>query len=88
MKKAAATNPTTTSDGIKPLGYFGSALFDIGWQLAVTVLGFLFLGNYLDKRLDTRPVFTLIAFALVIVSFALIVRRVVQKLPTEFGGKH
>lgn len=87
MKKAAAPKPTTTSEGIKPLGYFGSALLDIGWQLAITVIGFLWIGSYADRHLGTKPVFTLLGFLLVVVSFFLIVRRVVAKLPTEFGGK-
>lgn len=87
MKQAAAKKPTTTPDEVAPLGQFGLALLDIGWQLAITVIGFLWLGDKADARYDTKPVFTLIAFGLVITSFVLIVRRVVGRLPKAYGGK-
>ncbi len=86
MKKAAAKSPTTTSNGVESLGKLGIALIDIGWQLAITVIGLLWLGNWADKRYDTKPVFILSALVLIVISFVLIVRRVLQKLPREYGG--
>lgn len=73
-------------DEVSGLGHFGGALFDIGWRLAITVVIFLWGGNAIDVKLQTKPLFTVIGFLLVIASFVLIVRRVLQSVPREFGG--
>ena len=88
MSKAAAKNKTTTSEGTQPLGYFGSTLLDIGWRLAAMVIGLLLLGDWLDERYKAKPVFILVALLLIIVGFVAIVRRAVNSLPAEYGGKN
>jgi nicotinamide riboside transporter PnuC len=67
-------------------GRFGGALLDIGWRLAVAVVVFLWGGNALDEKLGTKPWFTALGFLLVIVSFVLIVRQVLQGIPRKLGG--
>jgi len=90
MKKAADKAPTTKPGGDKnevaSLGRFASALFDLGWRLAIVVVGFLWFGNWLDRRYGTRPVFALIGFGLIVVSFIVIVRQVLSNIPHSQGG--
>jgi predicted small integral membrane protein len=87
MKKSAAMQTTTTDKGAAPLEVFGFALLDIGWQLAVCVIGPLWLGAWADRRYDTKPLFSAIAFIFIIISFFFIVRRVIERLPKAYGGK-
>ncbi len=90
MHKAAdqerPTTPEVKLNEVSSLGHLGGALFDIGWRLAATVIIFLWGGSQLDKRLETKPLFTVIGFLLVIVSFMLIVRQILQKIPRSMGG--
>jgi hypothetical protein len=89
MKKAArrvSVATTNQENEVSSVGHFGSALFDIGWRLAVTVIIFLWGGNALDEKLSTKPLFTVIGFLLIIVSFVLIVRQVLQQIPRSLGG--
>lgn len=87
-KSARRETPTTNKEmnEVEGAGRFGGALFDIGWRLAITVIIFLWGGNALDNRLETRPLFTAIGFLLIIVSFVLILRQVLQKIPRAYGG--
>lgn len=71
---------------VAALGKFGGALFDIGWQLAITVIGFLLLGKWLDNKFQSEPLFILIGLGLIIVSFVLILRRTLKQLPKSQGG--
>jgi len=68
------------------MGKFGGTLLDIGWRLAITVVGFLLLGKWLDNKFNTKPLFVIIGFLLIIASFALIVRQMLQKIPKSQGG--
>lgn len=89
MKKAADREGPTTSKGLNEvsgLGNFGTALFDIGWRLAISVIIFLWGGNALDAKLGTRPLFSALGFLLIILSFILIVRQILQNLPRQYGG--
>ncbi len=89
MKKAAAKETTTRdveANEVSALGRFGTSLFDISWRLAASVVLFLWGGSEIDKRLGTKPWFTAIGFLLVIISFVLIVRQILQKLPRSQGG--
>lgn len=89
MKQAADRKQPTTRepiDAVNSVSKLGYALFDIGWRLAVVVIGGLWLGAWADRHFGTKPVFILIAFVLIIASFVLIVRRVLQSLPKEYGG--
>lgn len=91
MKQAADHKPTTGSETneVAAAGKFGGALLDIGWRLGAAVVIFLWGGNALDERLGTKPWLTAIGFLLVIASFVLIVRQVLQGIPKKFGGlKH
>lgn len=84
-----AAKKTTTPNAVSAAGIFGSALFDIGWRLAVVVIGGLWLGSRIDQRFDSKPWGMLGAFLLIIASFILIVRQILQRVPKEFGGlKH
>lgn len=73
-------------DEVAGLGKFGGLLFDIGWQLAIVVFGFLLLGRWLDNKLGTDPLFVLIGLILIIISFVLILRRILKTLPRSQGG--
>ncbi len=89
MKQAADKRvPTTGRDvnEVASIGQFGSSLFDIGWRLAIVVVVFLWGGNALDKKLGTTPWLTATGFLLVIISFVLIVRQILQNIPRKFGG--
>lgn len=86
--KRADRNKTTTDgmDEVSSVGRMGGALLDIGWRLAASVILFIAGGSWLDKRFGTQPVFTVIGFLLVIGSFVLIVRQILQKIPRDLGG--
>jgi F0F1-type ATP synthase assembly protein I len=89
MNRAARRDKPTTKtemNEVEGAGRFGGALIDIGWRLAATVIVFLWGGNWLDNRLGTKPLFTVIGFVLIIISFVLIVRQVLQKIPKSMGG--
>lgn len=73
-------------DEVAALGKFGSVLIDIGWQLAITVVGFLLFGRWLDKRYDTDPLFTAIGFILIIISFVFILIGALRQIPRSLGG--
>ena len=85
MGKAAAKE-TTTKDAVGAAGLFGGALLDIGWRLAVVVVGGLWLGTTVDRKLDIAPWGVLSSFLIIIASFVLIVRRILQRIPKEYGG--
>jgi F0F1-type ATP synthase assembly protein I len=88
MGKDAANKPTTPN-AVSAAGVFGSALFDIGWRLGIVVIGGLWLGNKIDTKYGTEPWGALSAFLLIIVSFILIVRQILQRIPRSMGGlKH
>ena len=40
-------------------GLSGADFAGVGLQFAVAIIAFLFAGQWLDNRLDTRPVFTI-----------------------------
>jgi uncharacterized membrane protein YfcA len=90
MKKAAEDKSTTVketqTDEVHSLGVFGSALFDLGWRLAITVVLFLWFGNWLDNRLSTKPFFSLLGFFLVVVAFVLLLKQILKKVPRSQGG--
>lgn len=88
MMTAAAKKTTTRreEDEVSSTATFGGALLDIGWRLAGTVIVFLWGGSWLDKKFDTKPLFVVIGFGLVIASFVLIVRGVLRTIPKDQGG--
>lgn len=47
--------PRTPSSG----GLSGADFAGVGIQFAVAIIGFLFAGQWLDKRIGTDPVFTI-----------------------------
>jgi F0F1-type ATP synthase assembly protein I len=88
MGKPAAKK-TTSPNAVSAAGVFGSALFDIGWRLGIVVIGGLWLGSRVDARYGTKPWGVGIAFLIIIASFVLIVRQILQRIPKEYGGlKH
>lgn len=88
MKRAVEKSVPSESEPneVAAAGRFGGSLLDIGWRVGLTVVIFLWGGNALDERLGTKPWFTVAGFLLVIVSFVLIVVRVLQKIPRAQGG--
>lgn len=42
-----------------PRGLSGADFAGVGIQFAVAIIAFLFAGQWLDKRLDSTPVFTI-----------------------------
>ncbi len=89
MKQAAKSTTREKSakpDALSAAGSYGYALFDIGWRLAVSVVVFLAGGSWLDKRFGTDPLFSVLGFLLIIFSFVVIVRRILQNIPRSQGG--
>lgn len=88
MKRASEKSVPNSErvNEVAAAGRFGGALFDIGWRLGAAVIIFLWGGNALDERFSTKPWFTAVGFLLVIASFVLIVRQVLQGIPKRFGG--
>lgn len=68
------------------MGKFGGSLFDIGWRLAICVIGFLLLGRWLDNKFGTEPLFILIGLVLIVASFVLILRSALRQIPKSQGG--
>jgi len=85
-KKLPTTGTKTEPNAVSAAGRFGGALFDIGWRLGITVIVFLWGGNALDEKFDTKPWFTVAGFLLIIVSFVLIVLQILRKIPRSQGG--
>lgn len=84
-----AAKKSTTPNAVSAAGVFGGALFDIGWRLAIVVIGGLWLGSKIDQMYGTKPWGVFSAFVIIIISFVLIIRQILQRIPKEFGGlKH
>ncbi len=60
---------------------------DLSWQLAIALLGFSLLGNWLDGKNETKPLFTLVGIAIGSAASILIVRRFIAKNYPEKGDK-
>ena len=52
---------------------------EMSWQIAIPFMLFALGGNWLDKQLDSEPVFTIVGLLLAVVSVSLIVRKLVDK---------
>ena len=88
MKRSSArggSKPEKLNE-LSGLGKFGVALFDIGWKLAAVVISFLLLGNWLDKKFGTDPLFILISLVMIVAAFTLILRDTLKQIPRSQGG--
>lgn len=64
---------------------FSSALSSMAWQVALTLVGLSVGGIYLDKFLDTRPLFSVIGVLLGVASAMLITFKITEKhFPNTF----
>lgn len=67
---------------------FQTSLIQTSWRLAVSILGFSFLGIWLDGTFDTKPVLSIIGITLgLVVSFVSVKRYIESEYPGTFGGK-
>ncbi len=41
-------------------------VFAVGWLMVIAVIGFWLVGNYVDRRLDTRPIATIVLTVLAV----------------------
>lgn len=82
MGKAAARKRTTSESGdpvvdrlavIDARNMFFTSLISMGWRLAIMVLVPIFIGVQLDRRLDTKPSFTLAAFFIALIGSAYLI---------------
>lgn len=103
MKRAANNGKKLTTTAPSDLEQYEAALLakqqflttalNMGWQLAVAVLAPLLLGIWLDKRYNSSPSYTIVAFMVAVTAGAVIVWRTVQgvnsemQTPTKKRGK-
>lgn len=79
--------PKTTK---KPSGreqLFVGTFISLSWQMLVVVLVPAIGGHYLDGRLKTAPIFTIIGFALAISMSALITYRAYKTLEDDYKDR-
>ncbi|MBI4239729.1 AtpZ/AtpI family protein [Candidatus Uhrbacteria bacterium] len=59
------------------LGY----AWEIGYMIAIPLIGFAFLGRFIDKKLATSPLFLLLGIGLaIIISTVIVVRKTKEAL--------
>lgn len=64
---------------------FLTTALNMGWQLAVAVLVPLLVGIWLDKKFNSAPSYTIVAFMLAVAMGATIVWKTVQGVNQEAG---
>ena len=53
---------------------------EVGFSTAFTTLFFILMGRYIDRLLQTRPIFTLVGIALGLITSLYIVWKIVKSL--------
>ena len=53
---------------------------EVGFSTAITTLVFILLGRYVDRLLETHPIFTLVGIALGLIASLYIVWKIVRSV--------
>ncbi len=91
-KTTKDTSTTSAKDGPSTMNAptsdkFGVHLAQMAWRVALSFLSFSVGGIFLDRSLNSEPAFSLIGFALAIMSTTAVVYIYVKKnFPETFGG--
>ena len=98
MGKAAAKSKTTTTTAVSDLEQLSSSMFakqqflttalNMGWQLAVAVLVPLLIGIWLDKKFNSSPSYTIVAFMIAVGCGAMVVWRTVQGVNQDLAEEN
>ena len=64
-----------------------SRLMGVGWYIALCIIFGLLLGLWIDDKVDTRPLFTLLGLVLGLISAFLGVYRMILYLMRDTEGK-
>ena len=80
-------SPKTTTKPSAREQLFVGTFISLSWQMLVVVLVPAIGGHYLDERLKTAPLFTIIGFALAITMAALITYRAYKSLEDDYKDR-
>ena len=76
----APNSSKTSKYSANPSGIVVSLSISMGWQLAVVVLAPLLGGHFIDKKMDSAPIWTIVGLAVAMAGMIVVVKRTLQQL--------